>query len=322
MLIHDQRCLAAVRALLKGADSVRIAVAFWGAGSESVFEHWQGASLRIVCNLALGGTNPAAIRKLIGTAEVRQLDNLHAKLLLTERAMILGSANMSANGLGFEGHEAAGFKELGLQCADANALRKADAWFESIWTSSQPVIERDLQRAETQWSKRRSTRPIWKTATSLLTQPASVLKDRQIYFAVFRTHLSTKGKERLKEENEKLESSHEKLDGYEDWDGALPSDSEAVIIPVYWGQRGRVIISRPQRMVPELTIKKRGWRMDFAAIVEDSDSSGLPFDLSGAERRSLAPGVKAWLESREDVDDGLCIAVYEFLHWRENRKRA
>lgn len=58
------------------------------------------------------GTNPAAIVEIaeaIGWEHVHFLDNLHAKIYLSERGAAVGSFNLTANGLSAEGLQEAGF---------------------------------------------------------------------------------------------------------------------------------------------------------------------------------------------------------------------
>lgn len=338
MLIHERRYLETLHDMLREAREASVAVAFWGEGSESVFKQWDGKSLRIICNLAMGGTNPAVIPKLqaLNGAEVRQLDDLHAKLVLTEKQMVVGSANMSCNGLGLESSEVAGLRELGILSRDARLRDKAKAWFDQLWKSAKTIRQEDLDLAKKAWAKRRKARPSVgrKGSGSLLDLPAEALKDREIYFAVYRRGLSSSAKERLEIENKRLTNSdkpeHDKLDLYEGW-GAdeLPKDPNAVIIPIYWGARGKIKVDRAQRPVPELEdsyVDDNGekWRLDFAAFVKDSRTLDLPFSFTPADRKELQAPIGDWLKSMNDRlegDDAFCKSVYEFLRWRHRRRR-
>ncbi len=332
MLLHGHKYLDTVHALLKEARQANLAVAFWGQGSEMVFRQWRGTSLRIVCNLALGGTNPDVVPKLraLPGVEVRQLDNLHAKLVLTEREMVVGSANMSSNGLGLEASEIGGFKELGLRTATPELLAQGLAWFEQIWASAKPIGESDLRRARSAWSKRRSVRPMLATrSVGLLELPPEVIEDRKIYVAVYRSGLSRHAEDRLKKENAKLASQkiyeHSKLDVYEGWEeDDLPKDPSSIIIPVYWGVRGKVEVCALQRPVPELEDSYREgdeeWRLDFTAIIKDSVSLDVPFVFSSADRKALTGPISRWLASmRDQFDDGeegsFCVPAHQFLSW-------
>ena len=145
--------------------SVRCAVAFWGVGSDSIFRNAQDgiSGVRIVCNLNSGGTNPSAIRTLMGTgADVRQCDNLHAKVYISDRGAIVASANASANGMGLEGREQGGWIEAG-NSLDEMGAKAAGLWFEMLWMSARNITKLDMAAAQKMWSARRSSRPMIST---------------------------------------------------------------------------------------------------------------------------------------------------------------
>ncbi|BAU38713.1 hypothetical protein APT_01631 [Acetobacter pasteurianus NBRC 101655] len=65
---------------IAGSDDPRCAVAFLGRHAPVIF---QGGHARIICNLASGATNPAAVRELQKhNHEVRQNSRLHSKVYL------------------------------------------------------------------------------------------------------------------------------------------------------------------------------------------------------------------------------------------------
>lgn len=144
----------AVRRTMRGTD-VRCAVAFWGAGALGLFAIPKGA--RIVCNLVSGGTNPQAIRDLMQSgADVRQLNNLHAKVYISNSGAVVCSANASANGLGLEDGEQAHWIEAGVQI---NLTDDISEWFEIQWATSQAITDQNLIDAQTIYDARRNRRP-------------------------------------------------------------------------------------------------------------------------------------------------------------------
>ncbi len=69
--LNEQTIVPQLRELTKSSSSIRIAVAFWGAGaSEQLGLAPRAADSRIICNLKSGGTNPDEIRaqthKMVG----------------------------------------------------------------------------------------------------------------------------------------------------------------------------------------------------------------------------------------------------------------
>ena len=131
MFLHAENYKAAIEELIKGSKKLDVAVAFWGKGAEGFIPD-SGKSIRIVCNLRSGGTNPFVIKSLMKCEgiEIRNLDVLHAKLVLGSKAAILGSANFSANGLNFEGDdELKGWQEAGLRVDAPEQLKTMRDWF-------------------------------------------------------------------------------------------------------------------------------------------------------------------------------------------------
>ncbi|WP_374632746.1 phospholipase D family protein [Ferrovibrio sp.] len=127
-----------IAAHLKRAKTFDAAIAFWGNGAIERFpDHIKGKDIRIICNLFSGGTNPEAIKTLMQEKKgvsVKFRDGLHAKVYLFPDAVIAGSANFSANGLGLEDEEQTGWLEAGASL-DQNGMEAARQWFEETWNS-------------------------------------------------------------------------------------------------------------------------------------------------------------------------------------------
>lgn len=313
----------AIRRAVKEAEVIDVAVAFWGSGGETIFEHWSGRRLRIICNLAQGGTNPKAIRALLElpNVEVLQQDDLHAKLILTDKSLIVGSANVSSNGLGLEGVEQAKWREAGVLSTSSIELATAGRWFASQWAAARTIKKLDIEKAEAAWKARRRMRPklALDTKASLLEQPANLWADRPVHFAVYREGLSRAAEKKLAQEQECF--PHAELDLYEGWDeGELPTDSNAVIIPVYWGKRGKIELDQAQHPVASLNGKVESpdgiQRLDFTRYIEDE--SALDFLFDPKERKRLVAPLSAWLKESVDITEGCaCRPLHDFLLWLE-----
>lgn len=133
-----------------------IAVAFWGVGAEMIVSGTH-APLRLVCNLRSGGTNPQVVRFLQTRAKVKikQLNTLHAKVVVTEAGAIVSSANLSANGLGLEGVGSLAWQEAGLFVEPGTTdYEQITRWFSQIWSQSRVIYETDLVQAEQAWAHR------------------------------------------------------------------------------------------------------------------------------------------------------------------------
>lgn len=169
---------AAIAHLMAGEDA-RCAVAFWGTGSAAhLFPRGDYASARIICDLSLGGTNPDELRLLGAQSNkaLRHVARLHAKVYLSNRGAIIGSANASDNGIGFAG--ASGLIEAGVLVEPGiDSFMDAATWFERHWQKSSKVGRKALATAEARWnarppatppSARRGPRPVPPDAPSLL----------------------------------------------------------------------------------------------------------------------------------------------------------
>lgn len=107
-----------------------LAVAFWGKGAVEELSLKKARPIRVLLELQSGGTNPAEVRRLMDLAhvEVRQLPRLHAKVYIANNAVLIGSTNASANGLGSEGSESTRWHELAVRTNDLAVVRDTQRW--------------------------------------------------------------------------------------------------------------------------------------------------------------------------------------------------
>jgi hypothetical protein len=90
---------------------------------------------------------------------VRYLNGLHAKVYLGDRAAIVGSANASATGTGWEGAEARGLVEAAVKVENDQTLKSIAAWMNRRWSAATEVTDADIKAARKIWRRRRATRP-------------------------------------------------------------------------------------------------------------------------------------------------------------------
>jgi len=76
--------------------------------------------------------------------QVRRLDNLHAKVVHTSTQALVGSANLSANGLNLEGEESSGWREAGYLVRDGQQLAAIRDWFELQCVDLRGILTHDL----------------------------------------------------------------------------------------------------------------------------------------------------------------------------------
>ncbi|GAB3367137.1 hypothetical protein GCM10027395_25720 [Giesbergeria sinuosa] len=158
MLLLEDNLSREIKKLLSGDNTLRIAVAFIGNGASRLINP-MARDVRIVCNLTMGGTNPVEVARLIeqfGKENIRQIDNLHAKLYISSEYAIVGSANMSNNGLGTQPNA---LREAGYKFnLDQPSGKRSLDWFHNLWESAHPITDQDLKETAEKWSRRNRAR--------------------------------------------------------------------------------------------------------------------------------------------------------------------
>lgn len=154
--LDDRKLGPAIADLMKGAG-LRCAVAFWGNGAAAkLFQNGRPpVNARIICDLAMGGSNPKELRALGAPSNegLKHLRGLHAKVYLSDQGLITCSANASNNGIGFL--ETPGLVEAGtFHPPKTDAYLTAARWFETIWGRAETVDEPALDRAQRAWVRR------------------------------------------------------------------------------------------------------------------------------------------------------------------------
>jgi translation elongation factor P/translation initiation factor 5A len=139
--------LAAIQAEMKKPGKVRAAVAFWATDSEKIFDGRKKEDVQILCDLSMGGSRASTIRRLRKDYGAKQVDSLHAKVMIFESALIIGSANASTSALGdlVEKSRKALAKhvEYGVLISDANEIAKATLWFDALFNEKGEEITDD-----------------------------------------------------------------------------------------------------------------------------------------------------------------------------------
>lgn len=163
--------LERVRWLLGRQEPINLAVAFWGAGAIDrigLRERHANAGerrTRIICDLMSGACNPGEIRQIRAMqptgVEVRTLDGLHAKVYSTTCHSIIGSANVSANGLGDIAVNLTSNLEAAVFSQNSLLANQLEEWFNGHWRNAGIISDEMLNEAEILWGARRSTPRRW-----------------------------------------------------------------------------------------------------------------------------------------------------------------
>ena len=250
MRFMDERAARdAIARLAATSDRCHLAVAFWGRGAADRLElAGRAVAPRIICNLRMGGTNPDEIERLMADgADVRQADDLHAKVYLFDHAVIIGSSNASSNGLSFQEGDGTGWREANVLIEDATIVDEVAAWFDAL--ACVEITPRDLVLARSLWNRRRLLARPAATQTSLL----EMLRTRPAYFADRSTWLVVSSTVRSDEaealvERIQREESRD-IDAYEDFP-ELPIEGQLVALQI--GPRGGVAFDGYWDRTPQL----------------------------------------------------------------------
>ena len=155
--LTDGNIFQAVRRLVNGDEELLAAVAFWGRGAgNQTGISGRAAPTRILCDLLSGACNPAEIEHLLENGvEVKYRPHLHAKVWVNGNEVVVGSANASTNGLGFEA--SASNIEAAIYLRDKKMAGNVRKWFEGEWDLAEEIDEVLLRTAEAMWNQRQNT---------------------------------------------------------------------------------------------------------------------------------------------------------------------
>jgi hypothetical protein len=202
-----------IRGILAEPGDASIAVAFWGLGSNRLLENRPDAT-RVICNLKSGATNPEPIKLLceMTNVQLRQNDRLHAKVILGGGSALVGSANISSNGLNFEAEELRGWEEAGVLIKSQESIKAAKSWFDVLWSKSRPISDKDIEDAEIKWGLRRTNRGVAgknldhgvECQFDLGSLSAAELADRSVVVAIYKNWVSKEAEAAYRAEQNRL----------------------------------------------------------------------------------------------------------------------
>ena len=113
-------------------------------------------TVRIVCNLTMGGTNPRVIEEFIAEGiQVKHNPTLHSKVYWTDKGVVLGSANASSSGLSLEGREQEGWLEAAIFSNRESETDMTHNYVNDIWCHSEEITDPILKEACKNWRRRR-----------------------------------------------------------------------------------------------------------------------------------------------------------------------
>lgn len=222
-----------------------LAVAFWGKNALKNLGIQDGKGVRIVCNLLSGGTNPDEIRELrrIG-ADVRQLNDLHAKIGIVGDISFVGSSNMSANGLGMEGQPAL-WQEANV--VYDNGRPEIAGMFKTFWGAAAEIDEANLEAASAAWEKRQETNAVvaarrgGRSLVDVLRTAPEELDALNVRMVVYDTVTDADELADLDNAEDRARDQYGKnFEVYWDWESMTTDAATAYLVNYDWPARGRI----------------------------------------------------------------------------------
>jgi hypothetical protein len=305
--------------LFQSEKTIKCAVAFWGEAAWNLLKNSKSV-IKIICNLESGATNPYVIAKLLDkpNIKIKSHPKLHSKIFLVpQEKAIVGSSNVSANGLGYEDEEVFGWVEASILIERENILilEDIDNWFEKKWEQLDDVNQAALDEALEKWTIIRNKRPpITNNNNSLLTElkvNPNAFKHRNIYFAIYRNKGTKEGESKFNEVKNEL-NTPEQIGYLENWNN-LPEDS--LHIGLYYGPRSGFefdgIWKMPSPKIVEKFIHKDGAPGEISICFRVGSIMGSR--ITDNDLKLLRNKISSLWESRspKSKDDAVVISLYD-----------
>ncbi len=324
MEIHMPHFLDGSELLLRLGDEISktksadLAVAFWGKGAADKLGIRDGMTVRIICNLMSGGTNPNEIRKLRDRgAEVHQLNDLHAKIGVVGNISFVGSSNMSANGLGAEGTDA--------HWREANVVYDSVrpgivGMFDKYWQCSDEISEANLETAAKIWADRQrgnalvAARRGGRSLIDVLRTAPAELDALNVRMVVYDTVTDPDQLKLLEKADEYARDKHGKgFEAYWNWESMAETAQNAYLVNFDWPALGDIEDGSLYRRNTDLFGDFRRGKHKFYPAYEIDDIEGITYGSAdkSAIQKAFHAYVKAGAKSEEEGERAYNFPISE-----------
>lgn len=139
----------AIKGMLMDEGPVDIAVPSLSNDAVSLFRQSRNSEIRLICNLQDEDCNPNAVAAIASLKNVslRTVPNLHARTLVNRQAVIIGSADISAQGLSLDGGDTGALIEAGVIVDNPDTITQARRWFSQLWADASPLAEQNHENS-------------------------------------------------------------------------------------------------------------------------------------------------------------------------------
>jgi hypothetical protein len=230
-----------MRSVCRTHKDLKVAIAYWGQDALELLPlKSTKKNLRVLCCLNRGRSDPKVIRRFGRRA--RQNDKLHAKVIWTRDAAIVGSANASSNGLPEDEQRLSGLIEAGLCVEDKAILASIERWFDREFNLGRKITPKDLEdaalaRQRRIWGQGGKGKRIRQSLIEALAQGGKLeFSGQRITFVIWKQQTTKledkKAKELAKRKSKVLKSDFNlsspdirDLSWYVNWKNEIPLDS-------------------------------------------------------------------------------------------------
>jgi hypothetical protein len=324
-LLREDAVAPRFRKAMRNDREAVIAVPYWGKGAIGLLGIKRGANIRIICNIDHPGCNPYEIEDIRNlNVKVWTHPRLHAKIYATPRLAIVGSSNVSSNGLAVEGSASRAWIEANIASGEQFFVDQVQALFGTIFDDpdTRLICNHDIARAK----ERRASFP---PSLAELPRGQSLFDAARaapeafapVYVAAYRVSLDKEARARLREADNEVTSQLEtrssgKLWGYQF--ANVPRDAWVVDLncrnldrPSYRGTAR--ILGAP------VTIIREGARMNDLSLALRGPIyiGGRKYNLNAAEKDALAKAAKAIcrVETEEMIPLAQALRIIDRKRW-------
>ena len=301
-----------IKEVLEGSD-VCIASAFLGIGADEYVPE----AAKVICDITMGGTNPEVLKTLRAKLKgnLRHIPHFHAKVYISDKGCVIGSANLSSNGVGFLAPSK--LVEAAVKVGpETQVAEDARDWFDKIWSKhAKAITDEDIDWARTRWNANKTGMPQGRgnpaTFEAAVRDPSS--NAAQWSFILTRHELSDGVEENADEiapevRVQSMANDDSTLEYYEDLGNAKQLDG--YYIGIHKQPDGNVDLLALRFLGNrDVKVDQKSYLVSFFSVI-DWDSIGIPMP----SKADLIPGgrISRIIETAEADDVGHPISAERF----------
>lgn len=156
-IITENNFQEAILKLSKLSKTCKVAIAYCGQDGYQFFpENHRPESIKFLIDTSTntvkqGMTNPNGVERLLQIGEVRSLERLHAKIIIFDKAALIGSINLSENSLNQY--------QCCIEVNNANIVQGLNVWFNKYWKIAENINENKIRKLIKIWPNKKGSIP-------------------------------------------------------------------------------------------------------------------------------------------------------------------